>query len=173
MQTEHITRKIASLFDKGVFAGYVFIFFGLATFIFSALFEPYRSHFYVGGTIALLILLFGLLLSFSYRGIALKPQQRLIRNFKSYLGFKVGKWQALPDYERVVIEKVTPKNPSSFKGITPAVRWYQIRYLVILSKEKQAQIVSVKPNQEAAFAEGEALAEALDLSVVDYIKVEA
>ena len=165
-----MTRKIASLFGKGVFAGYVLIFFGLATFIFSALFEPYRSQFYVGGTIGLLILLLGLLLSFSYRGVGLKVQQRQIRNFKSYLGIKKGQWRSLPEYERVIIEKVTPKKPSSFKGISPAVRWYKIRYLVILAKEKQAQIISVKAEQDAAFAEGQALAEALNLEVVDYIK---
>lgn len=173
MNTKHFTRKIRSLFGKGVFAGYTMIFVGLAVFIFSALFEPYQSRFYIGGTIGLFILLGGLLLSFSYYGVAIRLHEKQVRNYKAYLGLKSGTWKPLPDYDRVVVEQVTPKKPSSFKGITPAIRWYKIRFLVILANDHQAQVVSVKPDKEAAMADANYLAEALGLEVLDYVRVEA
>ena len=62
---------------------------------------------------------------------------------------------------------------TSFKGITPAIRWYKIRYLVILANNEQAQIVSVKPNGQTAQADARALAEALHLEMVDDIRVKS
>ena len=173
MNKQHFSRKIGNIYGRSVFAGYVFIFFGLAVFIFSALLEVYRGYFYIGGTIGLVFTLLGLWLSFSYYGVEIRLDKKKIRNFKAYMGIKVGGWHNLPAYESVIVEKVNPDNPSSFKGITPAIRWYKIRYIVVLASGARAQIFSVKPNTKAAYADAEALAGALNLDMIDYLKTKA
>lgn len=173
MSKQIFTRKIGNIFGRAIFAGYVLIFIGLAVFIFSALFEAYRSHFYIGGIIGFLIVLLGLLFSFSYYGVDVDFERKKIRNFKVYIGVKVGGWHNMPNYESVVVERVDPENPSSFEGITPAVRWYKIRYAVILAAGARAQLVSVKPNADTAHADAQILASKLNLDIIDYVDAKA
>lgn len=173
MSKQIFTRKIGNIFGRAIFAGYVLIFIGLAVFIFSALFEVYQLHFYIGGSIGFLLFLLGLLLSFSYYGVDIDCEQKKIRIFKAYIGVKLGNWHKLPKYESVVVERVDPENPSSFEGITPAVRWYKIRYAVILAAGARAQLVSVKPDADTAHADAQILAGKLKLDVIDYANAQA
>jgi hypothetical protein len=68
----------------------------------------------------IITMLTGFILSFSYEGITFDFNKKIYRKYFSFLGFRIGQWQSIPDFKSVRVIGDTLTYNTTSNGVNPS-----------------------------------------------------
>ena len=115
------------------------------------------------GAVAFLV---GLLLRFSYHGVEIDDAKKRVREYTSFLGFKTGDWEPLPNVKKLHFASFNSSSWNTSNGISSTFRSTSILYKITLVSDTPQSHYSISlTDRKQALKNVQALADLFHLPV--------
>lgn len=153
-----------SLFSGPHLLGMLFIVMGVFTLLSPAFLKsdspPEQA--YIIGIIATGL---GIMIVTLYEGTAIDFQKKRVKTFTAFMGYRFGKWEALPKIDRVVVIKAHHSITNTPNGISPTLSGTVIEHRVFLYAENPRPVYQFTySDQKRAVRAAQLLSSNLDVT---------
>ena len=154
--------KTSYMFGVAGHLWYLFLAVAVVLWV-SPLFKAQKNLWWITGLLGAMSCLVSLCLRFSYHGVEIDTRMKYIREYTSILGFKIGEWEPLPDFEKLQLTTNSHNTPNNshhpFRGIL-----YNI--VLVTDTSLPNYVISITDRKEA-LEKARALADLFHLQVED------
>jgi hypothetical protein len=129
-------HKERSIWKGRHLLGTLFVFAGIFAISSPYLFQveiAIIKVFAVGGTMILL----GCIFISIYQGITISFRENRIRKYESFLGFKIGEWEKMPNILEIRLSSSTYSATNTPNGISPTISGKATEYVVHLNDDNR------------------------------------